>query len=81
MPKKSIIKCETGPFYDAYIRDPKKVVKAIYDGIIPIGAMQLNLAFIRRWSNEKLKNTELTEIELKDIGLEVKKRKADSKNV
>ena len=66
-----------GPFYDVFITDPEKVVRSIAESRLPIGAIQINLAFLRGWVREEIRLHGLTqnaEARLSELGLRAKER-------
>jgi hypothetical protein len=75
--KKWTPKPDTTPFYDVIIRDPKKVVQAIVDGEIPIGAIQINLAYLKTWAREQIREDKNTLEHISELGLMVRERTND----
>lgn len=62
--------------YDVHIRDAEKVVRAIADSKIPVGAIQINLAFLRSWASEQMRDGDKPQLLawMEENGLRVERR-------
>jgi hypothetical protein len=41
------------PFYDVVVKDHRLLGRAIMEGLVPAGVMQINLAFLREWVHKE----------------------------
>ena len=67
---------DTTPFYDVYLEDLEKVVRAIADSRVPVGAIKVDLAFLRQWARDQMKPGETPQaiFWMKENGLRVERR-------
>lgn len=70
-------------FYDVYIRDAEKVVRAIADSKIPVGAIKIDLAFLREWARGQLRAGETPQALawMEENGLRVERRESNGQPV